>query len=61
MIALYLSRSYPRVVVLEEGDCLLRRASYNNQARAHNGYHYPRNSRTAHRSRVNFPRFVTEF
>lgn len=36
-------------------------ASYNNQARVHNGYHYPRSVLTALRSRVSFPRFVEEF
>ncbi len=38
---------------------LLTRASYRNQARVHNGYHYPRSFTTAYRSRVNLPRFVT--
>lgn len=36
-------------------------ASYNNQARVHNGYHYPRSVLTALRSRVSFPRFIQEF
>lgn len=36
-------------------------ASYNNQARMHNGYHYPRSVLTALRSRVSFPRFVKDF
>lgn len=39
----------------------MRRASYSNQARVHNGYHYPRSILTALRSRVNFPRFIDEF
>src|SRR4051794_17178888 len=39
----------------------MRRASYANQARVHNGYHYPRSVLTALRSRVNYPRFVAEF
>jgi len=34
------------------------RASSNNQARVHNGYHYPRSYTTAFRSRINLPRFV---
>jgi glycine/D-amino acid oxidase-like deaminating enzyme len=61
MIALHLRRTCARVVILEAGDRLLGRASYNNQARVHNGYHYPRSPLTAFRSRVNFPRFVAEF
>src|SRR3954454_6914243 len=61
MIALRLRKSCARVVILEEKDRLLSRASYNNQARVHNGYHYPRSSLTAFRSRWNFQRFVEEF
>jgi glycine/D-amino acid oxidase-like deaminating enzyme len=61
MIALRLRGSYARVVVLEANDRLLGRASYHNQARVHNGYHYPRSTLTAVRSRVNFPRFVADF
>ena len=49
------------VVVLERESELLRRASYNNQARVHAGYHYPRSLMTAVRSRINFPRFVQDF
>src|SRR5262245_40790800 len=61
MVALHLRRTNARVVVLERGGRLLGRASYSNQARVHNGYHYPRSVLTAYRSRVNFPRFVAEF
>ena len=50
-----------RVLLLEREDGLLQRASYANQARVHNGYHYPRSFLTALRSRVNFPRFVDEY
>src|SRR4051812_23753828 len=50
-----------RVLLCERGPDLMRRASYANQARVHNGYHYPRSILTAVRSRVNFPRFVDEF
>lgn len=39
----------------------MQRASYVNQARVHNGYHYPRSILTALRSRISFPRFVSEF
>ena len=39
----------------------MQRASYSNQARVHNGYHYPRSILTALRSRLNFPRFIKEF
>lgn len=50
-----------RVLVLEKEGGLMQRASYNNQARVHNGYHYPRSLLTALRSRVNFPIFVRDF
>lgn len=46
-----------RVVIADRESGLLRRASYVNQARVHNGYHYPRSLGTAARSRRNFARF----
>src|SRR6476646_8282613 len=61
MIARNLRRDHARVLILERGGRLLGRASYNNQARVHNGYHYPRSVLTAYRSRINAPRFVAEF
>lgn len=50
-----------RVLLCERGPQPMGRASFVNQARVHNGYHYPRSILTALRSRVNFPRFVAEF
>jgi glycine/D-amino acid oxidase-like deaminating enzyme len=49
------------VLVLEKEAGLMQRASYNNQARVHNGYHYPRSVLTALRSRVNLPVFAKEY
>lgn len=49
------------VVLMEQADGLLTRASYANQARVHNGYHYPRSLLTGMRSHVNFTRFCKEF
>lgn len=62
-IALYLAiqKKVGHVVILERESGLLTRASYNNQARVHNGYHYPRSLTTAYRSRVNLPRFIKEW
>jgi glycine/D-amino acid oxidase-like deaminating enzyme len=58
-VALHLKRELGlHPVVLERESELLQRASYVNQARVHNGYHYPRSLLTALRCRVNFPRFV---
>jgi glycine/D-amino acid oxidase-like deaminating enzyme len=61
-IAIYLAKQRGlKVALIERESGLLSRASYNNQARIHNGYHYPRSFTTAYRSRINFPRFVTDW
>jgi glycine/D-amino acid oxidase-like deaminating enzyme len=62
-IAVYLAkqRGLKRILLVERESALLTRASYNNQARVHNGYHYPRSFTTAYRSRVNLPRFVRDW
>lgn len=62
-IAIYLAkqRGLKRIVLVEREAGLLTRASYNNQARVHNGYHYPRSFTTAYRSRINLPKFVHEW
>ncbi len=52
---------FSRVALLEREPALLTRSSYNNQARIHNGYHYPRSFTTAYRSRVNLPSFVRDY
>ena len=49
---------FDRIILLEREQGILRRASYVNQARVHNGYHYPRALATAQRSRMNFERFL---
>jgi glycine/D-amino acid oxidase-like deaminating enzyme len=60
--ALELKRlGFSRVVVAEREDDILRRASFVNQARVHNGYHYPRARVTALRSRRNFDRFIVDY
>lgn len=50
----------PRVRLIEREQGIMRRASYANQARVHNGYHYPRSLPTGTSSRRNFARFVEE-
>lgn len=61
-LAVHLHKNLGRkVVVVEMGGDLLQRASYGNQARVHNGYHYPRSLLTALRCRINFPRFVKDY
>jgi hypothetical protein len=51
----------PSVVLAERRSESMQHASFNNQARAHNGYHYPRSILTAVRTRANFHRFAHEF
>lgn len=61
-IAIFLARQRRhKVLLIEREDALMQRASYNNQARVHNGYHYPRSFVTAYRSRENLPRFVRDW
>lgn len=62
-IAIYLAkqRGLKRIILIEGESALLTRASYNNQARVHNGYHYPRSFTTAYRSRVNLPNFIRDW
>ncbi len=62
-IAIYLKtkRGFKNVLLVEQEADLLLRASYNNQARVHNGYHYPRSFTTAFRSRINLPHFVKDY
>jgi glycine/D-amino acid oxidase-like deaminating enzyme len=60
--ALELKRlGFSRVIVAERENGILRRASFVNQARVHNGYHYPRARATALRSRRNFDRFIADY
>src|SRR5689334_7400234 len=62
-IALYLAqrRGLRRVLLVEREPALLSRASFKNQARVHNGYHYPRSFMTGYRSRLNLGRFVSDW
>jgi glycine/D-amino acid oxidase-like deaminating enzyme len=61
MIACHLAEQGQRVILLEREENLLDKASYRNQARVHQGYHYPRSLITGLRSRENYTRFVSEF
>ena len=55
------SHGFERVHLIEREQGLMRRASFANQARVHNGYHYPRSLTTALSSHHNFGRFVREY
>lgn len=60
-IALHLKKYFSKIAIIEAESDLFTRASYNNQARIHNGYHYPRSPITALRSHVNFQRFLADY
>lgn len=62
-IAIYLVKmaGLRNVVLIEQSEELLQHASRNNQARVHNGYHYPRSFTTAYRSRINLPNFMKDW
>ena len=62
-IALFLARERKlrRVALVERESAIMTRASFKNQARVHNGYHYPRNFTTAYRSKCSLPRFVNDW
>lgn len=60
-LARELGRMGKRVLVVEVDTEAFSRASYINQARVHNGYHYPRSVSTATKSAKYFQRFNIEF
>jgi glycine/D-amino acid oxidase-like deaminating enzyme len=60
-LALALRASGRSVLLVERESSLLARASLRNQARVHNGYHYPRSMLTSLRSRMNYARFLNDY
>lgn len=60
-LAVELQKKGKTVALLEKENDIMQRASYTNQARIHQGYHYPRSILTALRSRINFDKFIKEF
>jgi len=60
-IARELGRLGQKVLLIETDKEAFSRASYINQARVHNGYHYPRSVSTARKSAKYFSRFNDEF
>ncbi|MBP5158379.1 MAG: FAD-binding oxidoreductase [Treponema sp.] len=59
--ALYCGSRKQKVLVLEYDDAPFKRATYINQARVHQGYHYPRSVSTAMKSAGYFERFNRDF
>ena len=61
MIALLLRNYYDNILIVEQKKEIMTQASYHNQARVHNGYHYPRNFLTGFRSHRNYGQFIHDF
>lgn len=59
--ALYCGKKGQRVLILECDSTPFRRATYINQARVHQGYHYPRSISTAAKSAGYFERFNKDY
>ena len=59
--ALYCAKKGEIIIVLEYDDAAFMRATYINQARVHNGYHYPRSYSTAKKSAGYFNRFNDDY
>jgi hypothetical protein len=59
--ALFCAKRGERVLVLEYDAAPAGRATYINQARVHQGYHYPRSLSTALKSKQYFTRFNNDF
>ena len=50
-----------KILILEKDSQAFQRASYVNQARVHNGYHYPRSLSTALKSAKYYQRFIKDY
>ena len=59
--ALICAQKGQKVIVLEHDDKPFKRATYINQARVHQGYHYPRSLSTAVKSAGYFERFAADY
>lgn len=59
--ALHCGKKGEKVLVLEHDSAAFKRATYINQARVHNGYHYPRSYSTAIKSKNYFNRFNVDY
>jgi glycine/D-amino acid oxidase-like deaminating enzyme len=59
-LALLLARRGASVALVEREAGICARASWSNQARVHNGYHYPRSLSTANGAHRHYERFLRE-
>ncbi len=60
-VALHYAERGKSVLLIEKEGSLMKRASLNNQARIHGGYHYPKSILTGLRSRENYRIFLDRF
>lgn len=60
-LAVFLKKFFSSISIMEKASALMTAASYVNQARVHNGYHYPRSLLTALRSHINFQKFIVDY
>lgn len=60
-LALFFAEQGFQVTLFESENEIMGRASFNNQARIHNGYHYARSFLTAARSRKNSALFIQRY
>lgn len=59
--ALFCGRKGQHILVLECESAAFKRATFINQARVHQGYHYPRSMSTAKKSAHYFERFLSDY
>lgn len=59
--AIQSAKKNQKILIIESESGLLEKATYINQARLHNGYHYPRSISTAKKSSKYFRRFFDDF
>ena len=55
--AIFCAKQGDSVLIIEKEDSIFERASYINQARIHNGYHYPRSFSTAHKTALYYKKY----
>jgi L-2-hydroxyglutarate oxidase LhgO len=60
-IALFFAKQNKNILILEAENKAFERASLVNQARVHNGYHYPRSYPTALSSHNHYQKFCDEY
>ena len=54
-------RGFKNILILEQLNTILEKASKNNQGRIHQGYHYPRSQMTASSSKLNYKKFLDDW